>query len=151
MAADPGVPEGFDLETAVTKTLMILKKYEGHEKCTKKLELAEKLPQMGSFDDEAIALLGGGWVEALAIAVYCALKYQHDFRKALQTAVNHNGDSDSIGAITGNILGVYLGLNRIPVEWIEKVELKDVLIQIADDLLIDYDEGNIDHQNYPGY
>ncbi|MBC3888577.1 ADP-ribosylglycohydrolase family protein [Acetobacterium paludosum] len=145
--------EGFDLETAVTKTLMILKKYEGHEKCTKKLELAEKLSKMGSFDDEAIALLGGGWVgeEALAIAVYCALKYQHDFRKALQTAVNHSGDSDSIGAITGNILGVYLGLNGIPVEWIEKVELKDVLIQIADDLLIDYDESNIDRKRYPGY
>lgn len=29
-------------------------------------------------------------------------------------AVNHDGDSDSTGAITGNILGAYLGQQAIP-------------------------------------
>lgn len=65
-----------------------------------------------------IAQLGVGWVgeEALAISVYCALKYQDDFKEAVIAAVNRNGDSDSTGAITGNILGAYLGLSRIPLD-----------------------------------
>lgn len=67
-------------------------------------------------DLEAIRELGQGWVaeETLAIAIYCALKYSNDFDKALIASVNHSGDSDSTGAVTGNILGAYLGLSGIP-------------------------------------
>lgn len=39
---------------------------------------------------------------------------KNDFKKTLIAAVNHNGDSDSTGAITGDILGAYLGINAIP-------------------------------------
>ncbi|MDN5294047.1 MAG: hypothetical protein PWQ91_616 [Eubacteriales bacterium] len=54
--------------------------------------------------------------------------------------VNHDGDSDSTGAITGNLLGAYHGIEAIPAEWIEKVELAEVIIQIADDLLVGYED-----------
>lgn len=48
-----------------------------------------------------------GWVaeEALVISLYCAIVCQDDFDKAIVLAVNHSGDSDSTGAITGNIQG----------------------------------------------
>ena len=49
--------------------------------------------------------------------------------------MNHDGDSDSTGAITGNILGAYLGLGKIPMKWMESVELKDVLLRLANELL----------------
>ena len=49
-------------------------------------------------------------------------------------AVNHNGDSDSTGAITENIPGAYLGLSKIPQKYTDKLELKDVILEIADDL-----------------
>ena len=86
-----------------------------------------------------------GWVshrtdsaeEALAIAVYCALKYENDFDSALIAAVNHKGDSDSTGAICGNILGARLGLNGIPEKYITNLELKDLILEIADDLYHD--------------
>lgn len=86
----------------------------------------------------AIDLLGQGWVaeEALAIAVYCALKYCDDFERAIVAAVNHSGDSDSTGAICGNILGAYLGLSAIPLYYIEKLEIGDVILDIANDLYI---------------
>lgn len=77
--------------------------------------------------------------------------YQDDFKKALIAAVNHNGDSDSTGAITGNILGAYLGLSNIPTDLVENVELKDVLMRVADDLLIGCDKGNVSRDRYPGY
>ena len=67
------------------------------------------------------------------------------------TAVNHNGDSDSTGAITGNILGAYLGVTDIPKEWIEKVELSKELYQVTDDLLAGYERGIDWWDRYPGY
>lgn len=103
------------------------------------LELMQKaidLSQKNLDDLEAIRELGEGWVaeETLAIAIYCSLKYQDNFDKALIAAVNHSGDSDSTGAVTGNILGAYLGLEKIPQKYLANLELKDVITEIADDL-----------------
>lgn len=67
-------------------------------------------------DLEAIRQLGAGWVaeETLAIAVYCALKYSDIFENGIIASVNHDVDSDSTGAVTGNILGASLGFGAIP-------------------------------------
>ena len=66
-------------------------------------------------DWDNIEELGGGWVgeEALAIALYCAVRFPQNFPEALRTSVNHSGDSDSTGAVCGNILGAYLGFDEI--------------------------------------
>lgn len=103
------------------------------------IDRAIELSQADVDDNEAIHALGEGWVgdEVLAIALYCALKHSHDFDRAIIAAVNHKGDSDSTGAITGNILGAYLGLGKIPQKYTDKLELKDVIFEIADDLYND--------------
>lgn len=90
-------------------------------------------------DRKAINMLGGGWVaeEALAIAVFCSLRHSDDFSKAIAAAVNHDGDSDSTGSITGNIVGAYLGLKGIPDGWLRNLELRDIILEIADDLFHD--------------
>lgn len=90
-------------------------------------------------DVDAIRELGEGWVaeETLAIAIYCSLKYSNSFDKAIIAAVNHGGDSDSTGAVTGSIMGAYLGLRDIPGKYIEHLELKDTILEIADDLYND--------------
>ena len=90
-------------------------------------------------DLEAIQELGEGWVaeETLAIAVYCTLKYAEDFEKAIIAAVNHSGDSDSTGAVTGNIIGAHLGYDSIPKKYIENLEFHDIIIEFSDDLYND--------------
>lgn len=100
------------------------------------IEQAMELAAGNTNDLDAIHALGAGWVgdEALAIAIYCALKYEQDFDKAMIAAVNHGGDSDSTGAIAGNILGAYLGLSAIGEKYIQNLELLDVIVEIADDL-----------------
>ena len=87
-------------------------------------------------DLTAIHQLGEGWVaeETLAIALYCSLKYSHDFKKAICVAVNHGGDSDSTGAVTGNILGAYLGLSAIPQSYLKDLELRDMIVDMAEKL-----------------
>ena len=87
-------------------------------------------------DHENIEAIGGGWVgdEALAMSIYCTIKYFDDYEKAMIAAVNHAGDSDSIGAITGNILGTAVGYEAIPQFFKDDLELHDVILHVADDL-----------------
>ena len=103
---------------------------------TNLIEKAIDLSSEDMDDLDAIHQLGEGWVgdEALAISVYCALKYSGDIDKALIAAVNHNGDSDSTGTITGNIVGAQVGFSGIPVKYTEKLELRDLILEVADDL-----------------
>lgn len=147
------VIDGEDIEAAARNTLLELLKHKGHEECSMALKRAIDLSGSSLKPLDAITVLGEGWVgeEALAISVYCALKYRDDFKTALITAVNHNGDSDSTGAITGNILGAYLGVSSIPESWIQKVELRDEITQVADDLLTGYKTGKEWWNMYPGY
>lgn len=58
--------------------------------------------------------------EALPAAFAC-LKMQHDdFRKGVLLAGNFGRDADTIGAVTGAILGARYGLSSIPARWVEK-------------------------------
>ena len=100
------------------------------------MDLAFALSQNDSPDLMNIHELGQGWVgeEALAIAVYCSLRYSDDFSKAICTAVNHGGDSDSTGAITGNIVGAIVGMSGIEPMWTDDLELKDVILELSNDL-----------------
>ncbi len=104
------------------------------------LELIELAVRLASDPDvtdyAAVSALGEGWVaeETLAIAVYCVLRYPDDFEKAMIASVNHSGDSDSTGAVAGNILGAHLGLSAIPEKFLRDLELKETVLEIADDL-----------------
>lgn len=101
-----------------------------------KLDAAVELSQNTDPDTENIRKLGLGWVaeEAFAIALYCALRYADDFSKAAVAAVNHDGDSDSTGAITGNIVGAIAGYKRIDDCWKRQLEFHKLLVELADDL-----------------
>lgn len=103
------------------------------------IDRAVELSRSEQPDLNAIHELGEGWVaeETLAIAIYCALKYENDFEKAIIAAVNHRGDSDSTGAVTGNILGAYLGLGQIPQKFLDQLELKNIITEVAEDLYHD--------------
>ena len=87
------------------------------------------------FDFKRYDLLGQGWTaeETLAISVYCALTAP-DFRTGVLNAVNHDGDSDSTGAIAGNILGLKFGTSAIPERWLEDLSTRKVVQWTCDTL-----------------
>ena len=87
-------------------------------------------------DEDNISRIGAGWCgdEALAIALYCSLRYSNDFSAAIIAAVNHSGDSDSTGSITGNIVGALVGYEAIDDMWKKDLELKETILEMADDL-----------------
>lgn len=87
-------------------------------------------------DTDSIRELGEGWVaeETLAIAVFSVMRYIDDFEQCMICSVNHDGDSDSTGAVAGNILGAILGYSSIPEKYISNLEMHYVILSVADDL-----------------
>ncbi|WP_347917471.1 ADP-ribosylglycohydrolase family protein [Paracoccus marcusii] len=84
---------------------------------------------------DTVESLGGGWVaeEALAIALYAALAAP-DFETGLRIAVTHSGDSDSTGAIAGNLLGLLYPDQVMAHPWRRQVECADLVMRLAADL-----------------
>ena len=84
---------------------------------------------------QRIGELGGGWVaeETLAIGLWCALAAS-SLEEGVIRAVNHGGDSDSTGLITGHLLGAQYGAAAIPARWFEQLELREVIVRVAEDL-----------------
>jgi len=121
---------------AKNTTEKLFKGDEHLKELTDLIDLAIALSENDESDLENIKKLGEGWVaeETLAIAIYCSLKYQNDFSKGIIAAVNHNGDSDSTGAVTGNILGALLGYDAIEDKWKENLECKEIILEMADDI-----------------
>lgn len=112
--------------------------FPGDETAHKLLMRAVNLARDPAVSDlDGIHALGEGWVaeEALAIAVFCAVRYQHDFAAAIRAAVNHKGDSDSTGAICGNILGAWLGKEAVEAAFdLDDLELRDVIEKMGEEL-----------------
>jgi ADP-ribosylglycohydrolase len=143
---------GPTLREAVESVLDRLRKEPGHEETLAALEGALKMAaRSGEPNAERVEALGVGWIaeEALAIGVYCAIAGVN-FEHGVRLAVNHSGDSDSTGSIAGALLGVQCGEYGLPGEWLSRLELRDVISAIGDDMLVGYGGGDAWGARYPG-
>ena len=151
------VVAGRSLQDAIDRTLAILSSggRRGYGECSAAIQQAralwrepERVPS-----PETIEMLGGGWVgeEALAIALYCATVAEDDFARAVRLAVNHSGDSDSTGAIAGNLVGLMVGVEGIPSSWLDGLELREEMEAVAADLYSGFKESDDWFQRYPGW
>jgi len=140
---------GASLERAARQGMERLQDQDAAE-TRRALELALVLGEDSNARAEDVERLGQGWIaeEALAIGLYCAL-VARDFTHGVLLAVNHGGDSDSTGSITGNILGLIHGEAGIPRTWLDRLELHDVIVQLATDLWIHFGEGEKPEQVVP--
>jgi len=116
---------------------------EGHTAAA--LLAAVDLARSGRAPSQALVeSLGGAWVgeEALAISIYCALVFKESDQvaDAIELAVLHGGDSDSTGAICGNILGALHGAEALP-PLARQVEGFDAICDLAAQAMLE-SEGN---------
>jgi ADP-ribosylglycohydrolase len=84
-------------------------------------------------EESALDHIGEGWTgdEAIALALYCILKYPDNYVACVRRAANSEGDSDSIACIAGGIMGARLGLEAIPAEWRRRCEKREYLSDLA--------------------
>ncbi|MBL1099432.1 ADP-ribosylglycohydrolase family protein [Streptomyces coffeae] len=137
-----GLARGEGLDGAVQRSLAQLATRPGHEETTQALRQALGAVRQGLPTAERVASLGEGWTaeEALAMGLYCALVAE-DVRHGLLLAVNHGGDSDSTGAICGNLLGVLHGETALPPAWLAEVEGRGTILELADDFAMEMTQG----------
>ena len=141
----------FSIVEIVNDGLDIMMQMEGDDNCADKEFLksitseAVRLAQSDVPDDKAIRQLGEGWTadEAWAISLFCVIRHIDSMKDAIIAAVNHDGDSDSTGSITGNIMGAIYGYEAIKKEHLfcpggkkfeDTIELSNIILALADDL-----------------
>ena len=76
-----------------------------------------------------------GWcVDTLAAALW-AFNTTNSFEEGMIAAVNLGGDSDSIGAVYGQIAGAYYGFEAIPSRWVTAMKDRKMLERRIDDFI----------------
>lgn len=131
--------EGENLQPAALDALEILRSYPQHQEVLASVDRALEMQAEGlQATPENIARLGTVWPggtgeEALAIALFCALNCTN-YHTSVLAAVNHTGDSDSTGTLTGQLCGLLYGLEALPNEWLKCLQMKQEIQQLASDL-----------------
>ncbi|WIV59595.1 ADP-ribosylglycohydrolase family protein [Amycolatopsis nalaikhensis] len=130
---------GKPLLEAVATARAELVKHPGHEEQSDALDAALALARQGPPTPEKLESLGQGNVgeTALSMSVYVALATT-DADSALLAAVNHSGDSDSTGSVCGNLVGAMYGEEALRGGWLDQLELRDVIVGLADDALTEF-------------
>nr|WP_302598242.1 ADP-ribosylglycohydrolase family protein [uncultured Cellulosilyticum sp.] len=152
--------EGKEIEEAVRESILRLKLEDEGEESADILEKAITLAQERECTREKIESLGEGIFahEALAMAVYVvisSMKHSEgqavNIKEALCMSVNHSGGSDIVGAITGQLLGAYYGVEVFENLFKVHVELEKEIRQLAQDLYTLYDSGEKWAEKYPAW
>lgn len=99
-----------------------------------KLKQAQDLFKRRVSPPEAIQTLGnsGTASEVISSAIYSFLYFPSSFRDAISGPLLAGGDSPAVGAITGALSGAYLGLSKIPPEWLNLLERKEEILSLSE-------------------
>ncbi|WP_312287012.1 ADP-ribosylglycohydrolase family protein [Chryseobacterium gleum] len=76
---------------------------------------------------------GGYILHSLEASLWCFLNSE-SYAEAVLKAVNLGEDTDTTGAITGGIAGIYYGYENIPEEWIAELVRKDDIEKLCEKL-----------------
>lgn len=68
-------------------------------------------------------------VDTLEAAVWCLLN-SDSYQEAVLKAVNLGDDTDTVGAVTGGLAGLFYGFENIPSEWINAIQRREWIEQV---------------------
>lgn len=72
--------------------------------------------------------------QSIPAAVLVLLRHKLDFEGAMRAVFFAGGDTDSIGAMVGSVIGAQLGLDALPARWAGRVQYRGYLCALADEL-----------------
>lgn len=73
-------------------------------------------------------------IHTLEAALWCFYT-TNNFEDGCIKAVNLGEDTDTVGAVYGQLAGAYYGISSIPERWLAKIVLPNIIIELADKLL----------------
>jgi len=103
-----------------------------------RIGLLGRIMEQGTPPDIAAPRLGQTVAvhESVPFALYAFLRHYPSFEECLQCAVLNSGDRDTLGAMACAISGAFLGIENIPGSWIEKLENRDYIEDLASRLFM---------------
>lgn len=125
--------EAFPLEGFIQKLIEFPKTFE----------IKEKMRLLKNLINEDVSLmtahenLGKSVAvdESLPFAIYSFLRFPKSFEDCLFCSILNGGDRDTLGAMACAISGAYLGIEAIPNHWIDKIENRVKIEELALSLL----------------
>lgn len=86
---------------------------------------------MGSFENitENDIKSGGYVIDTLEASIWCLIQTTN-YRDAVLKAVNLGDDTDTTGAVTGGLAGLFYGYDNIPTEWVNKLANVELITTI---------------------
>lgn len=99
-------------------------------------KLFERLTNGDLADLNEDQIYSSGYVlDTLEASVWCLLN-TNSYEEAVLKAVNLGEDTDTIGALTGGLAGMYYGREAIPSDWLNSItqldEIEDLLNKVSD-------------------
>ena len=97
------------------------------------LDCYKRLRDLAQFAEVPVEKIwsSGYVVDTLEAAVW-SLITTSSFEEALLKAVNLGEDSDTVGAVTGGLAGLFYGFDSIPPEWLAAIQRKDWIVQMCE-------------------
>jgi len=71
-------------------------------------------------------------LSSLEAATWCLLTTE-GYAATVLKAVNLGKDTDTVGAITGSMAGIYYGIEDMPLSWLQTLQRCDYLMELCDD------------------
>jgi ADP-ribosylglycohydrolase len=108
----------------------------GWDECLVVLDRLNNALAAPDYEMDPCLATGLGWIaeEAFATGLLCFLMYPDNPRQALRRAAVTSGDSDSIACLTGSFIGAYLGVDCWPQDWLQRIEYRERLLLLANEL-----------------
>ncbi|WP_375182123.1 ADP-ribosylglycohydrolase family protein [Chryseobacterium sp.] len=100
----------------------------------KEIQLFDRVLKNDISEYHEDSISSGGYVlHSLEASLWCFLKSEN-YTEAVLKAVNLGEDTDTTGAITGGIAGLYYGFESIPKEWIDVLARKEDIEKLCEKL-----------------
>lgn len=108
----------------------------GWEECLVVLDRLDAALAKQDYSTDPCLQTGAGWAadEAFATAMLCFLLFPDNPVAAVRRAALTSGDSDSIACLAGSFAGAYWGMDKWPAAWLEQIEYRDRLENLATQL-----------------
>jgi ADP-ribosylglycohydrolase len=67
--------------------------------------------------------ISGFMVPTTVMAAYCFLRYPTDFERAVGSAIRLGGDTDSVAAVVGGLVGAHIGFGNLPTDLVARIKV----------------------------
>ncbi|HKK95860.1 MAG TPA: ADP-ribosylglycohydrolase family protein [Anaerovoracaceae bacterium] len=122
---------GNDLKNSINDSLKkVCELYIGNKELSKYSRLMEQNFFSLSINDVKST---GYVVDTLEAVIWCLVNTD-SYKSAILKAVNLGDDTDTVGAITGGLAGIYYGYDAIPEDWVNSLVKKEYLIMKCENL-----------------